>query len=211
MASIAGLDKYRPQAVARPVDYWVEMANSKVRIEDVINEYFNPDLPVPYDATAWKTSCPFQEEHADHGFEKQFRVYSETNSCYCFKMHGHMDPVTLWQSRLPGTTRRQAAIDLLETYGIETKTRHWRERFRETQMEKEVEFDPVPVIRAFQLMLHSLPSYSRLQFDGDVIEAVDLALKEIAQKVPLFTSVRSLEVWFNDLKGAFIEWYADHV
>jgi hypothetical protein len=206
---IPGLDKYRPQASAQPVDFWVALANERVRIEDVINQHFNPDLPVPYHTTSWKTSCPFAFEHEDFGFEKQFRVYSETNSCYCFKMHGHMDPVSLWQSRLPGLTKRQAAIDLLETYGIDTKTRNWRERFRETQAEAASAFDPGPVKRAFQVMLLSLPDYGKRQFDEDVIADVDTVLKEIEEKVPKFRSRKSMERWFDSVKGMFAERYFD--
>lgn len=207
MVRPAGLDKYRPDAISRPVDYWVALANENVRVEDVINEYFSPDLPIPYHSTSWKTSCPFQFEHEDFGFEKQFRVYSETNSCYCFKMHGHMDPVILWQSRLPGSTRRQAAIDLLETYGVETKTKSWRERFREAQAEKQSSFDPAPVMQAFQVMLSSLPDYGKRQFDGDVIETVDQYLQEIQKTVPTFKSFKALDDWFNFIKGMFIERY----
>lgn len=206
--NIPGLDKYRPKADSRPEDYWVALANEKVRVEDVINEHFAPDLPIPYHTTSWKTSCPFEFEHEDFGFEKQFRVYSETNSCHCFKMHGHMDPVYLWQSRLPGLSRRQAAIDLLETYGIDTKTKNWRERFRETQAEADVEFDPMPVKRAFQAMLRTLPDYDHRQFDGDVITDVDTVLSEIEQKVPTFKSAKQLQSWFNAVKGMFIERYA---
>ena len=207
MPKIAGLDKYRPDVVARPVDHFISLANDKVRIEDVINTYFDPDYPIPYNATSWKTSCPFQYEHEDFGFEKQFRVYSETNSAYCFKMHGHLDPVILWQSRIPGATRRQAAIDLLETFGIETKTKHWRDRFREARAEKQMQFDPGPVVQAFQVMLQSLPDYGRRQFEGDVIEDVDVCLKEIVEKVPTFSSLEDMEVWFNHLKDIFIERY----
>lgn len=206
---IPGLDKYRPQAENRPVDYWVALANDRIRVEDVINEHFAPDLPIPYHSTSWKTSCPFEFEHEDFGFEKQFRVYSETNSCFCFKMHGHMDPVILWQSRLPGLSRRQAAIDLLESYGIDTKTKNWRERFKETLAESEASFDPAPVKRAFQVMLISLPDYGRRQFEGDVITDVDTALKEIERKVPEFKSRKQLERWFNAVKGMFIERYTD--
>jgi hypothetical protein len=205
---IPGLDKYRPKVEDKPVDYFVAMALEKVRIEDVINQYFNPDLEIPYNTTSWKTSCPFQFEHEDYGFEKQFRVYSETNSCYCFKMHGHMDPVSLWQARLPGATRRQAAIALLEAFGIETNTKHWRERFREAQDLRDEPFDPAPVKRAFQTMLHSLPDYDKRQFDGDVITDVDTALGEIERRVPEFKSSKQLEMWFNSLKGVFIERYA---
>jgi hypothetical protein len=208
MVKIHGLDKYRPEAVARPVDYWVALANEKVRVEDVINEYFAPDLPIPYQSTSWKTSCPFQFEHEDFGFEKQFRVYSETNSCYCFKMHGHMDPVILWQSRLPGANRRVAAIDLLETYGIETKTKNWKERFRETAAERTMILDPAPVMQAFQVMLHSLPDYGKRQFEADVIDDVDVCLKEIARKVPTFHTYETMARWYSSLTGIFIERYS---
>jgi len=209
MSRPAGLDKYRPDVTARPVDYWVALANEKVRIEDVINQYFHPDLPVPYGSTSWKTSCPFQEEHEDAGFEKQFRVYADTNSCYCFKMHGHMDPVYLWQTRLPGASRRQAAIDLLETFGVETKTKHWRERMLERKMEKDIAFDPEPVMRAFQTRVQSLPDYDKRQFEGDVIEDVDTALREIQEKVPHFKTFKELERFFYSLTDMFAMRYRD--
>lgn len=102
-----------------------------------------------------------------------------------------------------------AAVDLLETYGIETKTKNWRERFRETQVEKQMAMDPGPVMQAFQTMLHSLPDYGKRQFDGDVIADVDVCLQEIANKVPQFKSYKALQNWYYALTGMFTERYMD--
>lgn len=176
------MDKYRPAEPQVKTNWFVEKANSEVRIEDVLNDHFTMDTPVPYDARSWKTSCPFRDEHLDGGLDKQFRVYSDTNTCHCFESHGTFDPVRLWMQG-PGVGQRfvEAAISLLEAYGIDTHTKTYQERFEASVEASRAPqtLDPVPVVAGLNVYLGVIPEYVSRQYDEDVVELLAEAISQI--------------------------------
>lgn len=67
--------------------------------------------------TSMKLYCPFGDMyHYDGGSSKSLRIYSETNSAWCFAGCGYFDPVKLIALKRD-LTQRQAAEALLDETG----------------------------------------------------------------------------------------------
>lgn len=108
----------------------VELCDEIVPISSVLNDFFDAAVPSGV-VGSWKTFCPFADEHADGGADKQFRIY-DTNQGWCFEQHGRLTP-----SRLIAIQREwgrvRAARWLLDHYGLR-KRLNYRERFGEIAM-----------------------------------------------------------------------------
>jgi hypothetical protein len=207
---IPGLDKYLPKAEEKGEDYWVDRANELIRVEDVLNKHFNLGEEIPADTDRWRTYCPFGYEHEDGGRVKELRIYTSSNTCYCHKMHGNMDPVRLWQHHLGfDRSRRKSAIDLLETYGISTRSKSYQEVYKEVSEGAQVELVAPPVIQAFHSYVRSFPDYWQRQFDEPVIELMDTIITLIQAKVPTFRDFEELAPWYIKLKEIFRKKYTD--
>jgi len=69
-----------------------------------------------------KVYCPFGPlYHADAGHEAAFRVYVDSNSCYCFAGCGYFSPVWL-AAQAWDVDSRSAATELLERTGYASPT-----------------------------------------------------------------------------------------
>lgn len=96
----------------------IEFANDHVSIVEVLSHcgiIVPDDIPV---GGSYKTHCPFDFQHPDGGESAALRVYSGTNSCYCFAESLSMSPTRLW-SLHRGITQFAAARDLLSSRGME--------------------------------------------------------------------------------------------
>lgn len=68
-----------------------------------------------------KTYCPFGFMHADEGRSPAFRIYSESNSVYCFAGCGRFEPAGLW-AHAHDLEPEEAALRLLNLTGA---IAHW--------------------------------------------------------------------------------------
>lgn len=69
------------------------------------------------DGYGGKLKCPFgMFNHSDGGVEASFRIYTETNSAYCFACRKYLTPVYLY-AHAKDRRLKEAALDLLELIG----------------------------------------------------------------------------------------------
>lgn len=198
MSPLPGADKYlTAEKSSKSVDPRVQLANDKVRIEEVLTKYFN--TYVPYQAHSWKVRCPFFFEHDDGGIDRQFRVYSATNTGYCFALHGTLTPVRLWSIRGSFRTQREAATALLDTFGVSYREPPYWERVRGLQetIESRPVADPQIMVQAIQYFLRNLEGYEAHQYDTEVLLRVNSILGEVHSICAEARSVEEVEQWYQ--------------
>ena len=198
--SLPGADKYRTAPAGRDAPWLhplVAKANAEVRIEDVLNGYFG--LAVPYEAEGWKVRCPFAVEHKDGGIDPQFRVYATSNTGYCFALHGRLDPVGLWRQRSYFPTIKDAAENLMTTFGVEYRPRPYRERMRLLQVPEDFHADPEALVEALQTYLAHHPLYQACELDDFLLRGVNYELSEVHAVCLGAQRLEDVERW---LKGA---------
>lgn len=95
----------------------IDLANTKVSIHQVC-KLFDIDVPeFGTDARSFKVHCPMGAfYHSDGGDEPTMRVYSDTNSAYCFRCSTAFSPVWMY-SQVQGVRPMQAAKELLDMIG----------------------------------------------------------------------------------------------
>lgn len=195
---LVGSDKYRVEAPTRNLTWKeqvVQRALKDIKIEDVLSRYY--DINVPYDAVSWKVRCPFFFEHEDGGLDKQFRVYSESNSGYCFAMHGRVDNLTLYRSQRFSSTFFDAAEALLTEFNIEYKNKSYRETFEEILKEKEEVIDSSSIIEAMKVYLSTISEYEDLQFHPEVLDGMKLFLDQVYSICENASSLEEVETWYQ--------------
>lgn len=177
----------------------VERAN-EVSIHHVLLDFF--DSYVPSEGLSFKTHCPFEAEHPDGGVERGFRTYPDTNSSYCFIMHGFLPPVRLVQKkyRLPPYA---AARKILGYYGL-LKPREYHERWHDVEVWVEQNGPKVGdlqyAVEALHMALRNVPGYKTRQYDSDVLSAWEKVLEESAS----IYSVPDLSAWYDKSREALI-------
>lgn len=103
----------------------IEEADERVSIVKVCRLI---DMNVP-EGGYGKHRCPFGDvNHSDGGVEPSFRIYTETNSAYCFACRKYFSPVHLY-AEAKDKRRSQAALDLLEFIGWKpvSRAQRWAE------------------------------------------------------------------------------------
>lgn len=205
---LPGSEKYRDAAVTETKpweDELVVKANEEVPITSVLNQYFHAD--VPEDAYGWKTWCVQKWEHKDNGVDKQFRVYSDTNTAHCFAIHGLYTPVRLWRLRTGSPTLKDAARDLLRVYGIRVKEPTYQERFEEIREEasrvRAVTTDGM--LEALQVFLGTVPDYSVRQFDPEVLRVVNSVIEEVQEFCSQNPSLEEARLWLRRVQDRLRE------
>lgn len=198
--SLPGADKYRRPDAEDPRwrDPLVEMANAEVRIEAVLNDHFA--MGVPFDAEGWKVRCPFAAEHEDGGIDRQFRVYASTNTGYCFALHGVLTPVRLWRLRAWFPSVRDAAEDLLRSYGVEYKQRPYRERMHSLREPTGFRADPDAVAQAVQVFLAAQPTYAARRYDDVLLRVVNLTLSDVDGLCERAETLGEVETWWHEAR-----------
>lgn len=157
----------------------VQEAN-KIPIEQVLMDQFNIDVPA--DAGSWKTNCPLESEHSDGGIRKSMRVYSNSNSAWCFSHGMKFTPVYLWQLAT-GLSKVRAAYDLLNVHGQPFRSQDYAERW-DKMNEKETKRIEMDNLReAIRLFASSLPQFSTRQYDPQVMKML----------TTIFTHMESLD------------------
>lgn len=146
-------DKYRT-TTSQPIhkkEKVIRLANELVRIEWVLRDLFEIEIPEGVDA--WRVHCPWGREHSDKGVAKTFRVYSETNTSMCFATHGQYSPVRLWanQNRMK---QSDAAQEMMRSYGVG----HVRESYR-ARMARLQTPTPQPPMDTNHVLHYLLPTH----------------------------------------------------
>lgn len=176
----------------------IRRAETEVRIEDVLKDLF--DIDVPYDAGDWKAECPLGYEHSDGGRSKAMRVYSESNSAWCFSHASKYTPLTLWRLKAE-VSRQQGARDLLRFYGINTEPPTVEERWKALD-------DPLPVSQEIdvdslrELLIQyarTLPGYEMGQYDPEALDLMTGLIKT-ARSFSADASYDTIENWLNTSK-----------
>lgn len=118
----------------------ISLANSKIGIDTVARK-LNVYLPDYTAISSFKTYCPFGAlYHADGGDSKSFRLYTESNTAYCFAGCGHFTPVKLF-AYANDLSLEEAAQDLLDEIGYveETIETRWA-KLQETDEKVDTDF-----------------------------------------------------------------------
>lgn len=155
----------------------IERANKDIRIEDVLNDYF--DCSVPYGIDKIKDYCPLGFDHSDGGVRKALTVYGDSNTAWCFSHSMRFEPVSLWQIRT-GMKSGEAARDLLNVYGHRTSPLTLSERWEKAEQKQSS--PPIDRDALRDLVLNkaaSLPMYSKLQYDDSVVKAISYLLRSV--------------------------------
>lgn len=204
---LRGSEKYARPDTSKTLkwdDPVVGMANTRVRVESVLNDHFG--MSVPMDSDGWKTKCPMAHEHEDGGVDRQFRVYSESNRGYCFAMHGVLDPVGLWRLRNYYPTIRDAAEGLLKAYSIDFRPKPYAERMRDLlDREKSKTVDPDTLSQAISVFLETLPSYEERQYDEAVLRSVNSILSEVRPFCDHTPNESEVAAWLTQAKARLVQ------
>jgi hypothetical protein len=163
-----------------------------------LNKYFK--IYVPYDASSWKVKCPWAMEHEDGGLDKQFRIYSESNSGYCFAMHGRVDNIRLYRETHDYMTEFEAAKELLDEYGIEYKRKSYQETFAEVSKASSQRFDYQDLVDAMKFYLQSFDAYSDVEYDTEVVNWVEAFNQEARIVCARSTELKEVEQWYSRQK-----------
>lgn len=93
----------------------VGVANEQVSILFVASAV-GCSVPSEVPGKSVKVFCPFGVHHADLGQETAFRIYTESNSAYCFAGCGFYTPVRLYAQAFD-LQPQDAAVSLLDLVG----------------------------------------------------------------------------------------------
>lgn len=167
----------------------ISKANEVVDIYKVC-DLIDMDFSGYYGSTA-KLYCPFGNVvHIDGGSSKAFRIYSNTNSAYCFACSEYFSPVKLYATA-KDVSYREAAEIILDLSG-------WVEETIESKWEnltKEVEYDTSSLPEVLDLFCSRLiPSWSIERVETPYRENLAKCLEVIPKIKTQEQAIRWLEV-----------------
>jgi len=175
---------------------WIEQANEVVKISDVLASFgvFVPASVV--EGSNKKIFCPFGFYHSDGGLTKAMRIYTRSNSVYCFSCSKRYDPVSLAAARWD-TSWVTAAITLLEDAGFKPKS--LEERWQDAVTIEVNTPDLIALADALKMYCSTIcASWNMLQLDEQVADKLSSCLS-------LLDAVRTDEdatKWLNITKQA---------
>ena len=181
-----------------------EVVDVQVPIETVLYELFGID--VPPGAGEWKTYCPLGQDHSDGGTSRAMRVYSESNSAYCFSHGRSFTPVAIWMLK-HGGPRFKAAREMAAHYEISTKPKTAEERWNSLNDSQEREIDT-------EVLRTSLINYARTLkgYDAHQFEAMDLltAILRTADDLSGEATYDTMKEWLDKSKYVLDEYWRTH-
>lgn len=147
----------------------IERANALESTRELLVKHFNLYIPES-GSTSVKIACPWRVEHKDGGKDKAMRYYFDTDSAFCFRDHGVIDPVMI-NSMLWGESKAKTARMMLERAGV-FKREHYSKRMQELleQSHKEVPANQNYAMEALNAALRDCPEYVSRQFNPRVIK-----------------------------------------
>jgi hypothetical protein len=173
----------------------VDLANSYVPVTKVLS-WFNIFVPDIQPGRSWKAVCPFGEiYHLGRSIDKTMRVYSDTNSAYCFDGCGYLSPVAMY-SKLKGLSLLEAAEELLDRQGFQARSQEdiWLELSLKPR-----EVDHLSLGSALQEYCTNIfgPSWNMRQLDKAYSEVLDRCLKLL----DLVTTEQEAKEWLEATKS----------
>ena len=208
----------------RRTDRLVTLANTKIPIERVLKDLFKID--VPPDAGGWKCECPLGYDHSDGGRTKAMKVYSASNTAWCFSHSRKFTPVSLWQIATDKLSRVESSKEILAYYGIDPNPpsldARWEathdphsaiqeDLFKSPQEIKEFESETSVsiIVGTFLSYLRSVPDYPTRQYEAPVMDTVNKIL-DGARSFDSETTYATLEAWLNESKRTFKFFWIDY-
>lgn len=160
----------------------IERANACGSALRILNDDFGLGIPEIGDTKSWKIRCPYSNEHADGGIDKNTRFYWDADRAYCFADHGILDYVALRSMQWSmGSIATAKAI--LRRHEAEVARKPWWERVEDIR--QRVGTDTTPPMRtqyaqaALTASLRDLEGYSEAQYRPAVREAVQTVLEAL--------------------------------
>ena len=179
----------------------VERANG-VSIHTILQDFFNLGVPESGEGRSYKTRCPFAFEHGDGGISRSYRVYTSTNSSYCFDMHGSLAPVRLVAVRYD-LGYRVSAMRILSKYNL-LRPRPWWERYADLVKERETRTtdigSPAFLVEALNSAMREHPMYVQRAYDDDVLAFVEKALEELEVLMAGHVSPDEVRAWYRRVR-----------
>lgn len=177
----------------------VDKANELVSIREIYTQMTGSYVP-DGQMFSWKIHCPFEFEHSDGGLDKNTRIY-DSNTIYCFGMHGVIRPVYLY-ARWKGIPTKLAAEELLKERGLLEK-KGYRARWNDLMELREEKFhqrlgEQSYAIDALQKSLENDRMYVENEYAEDVRSAwvISLAKLDVLWSRPE-TTAASLTAWLH--------------
>ena len=180
-----------------------EAEANKLPIDTILLALF--DIDVPGGASNWKTHCPLGYEHSDGGASKSVRVYSESNSAWCFSHSMKFTPLSLWKLKYGGS-RRGAAKELLKHFDVDLTPTSPEERWNKMNETSDLVIDPGYAMESLVRFAQTLPEYASRQFEPSVLELVTTLLDKVGE-LPSTSSYDILEGWLTESKRTLLEYW----
>lgn len=176
-------------------DNLIDIANTRISIHYVCR-LVGVDIPdYGKESKSYKVKCMNGElYHSDGGDDPSMRVYSDTNTAFCFRCQTSFTPVWMFAS-FHGITSRQAAKDLLDLTGYKTKT------MKEQLEELYNKTLPPPDLPALATALKVYCSrvnkdWQSLQFSKNISESLSRCLSAL----DVVTTSEEAEIWLERSK-----------
>lgn len=171
-----------------------DIANENVSIIDAMRAI---GMDTAYAGYSGKQYCPFGDlRHSDAGTSKAFRVYLETNSCFCFAGCGYYNPVMLVQDGLDLTAQQAAEMLLLRT-GWSPET--YESRWETLQANEGPQIDTGALADALKLFCsRRVDDWEFAQLTGSIATTLDKCLGLLTK----VTTPQEAQVWLDTTKTA---------
>lgn len=166
--------KYLPPDVKRPLtyrDHIIELANTQAPIHLILDDLY--DIKVPEFSSSWKIHCPYGEEHKDGGRSPNCRVYSSSNSVFCFEQHFRMPPVNLYWRKYDHRSLFDAAKHVVADYSLQPPEEDYRERF--ARLSSRPSNEVYDIFEALQVLLSENSRYKKYQFESEILNLISLS------------------------------------
>ena len=161
----------------------IERANSMGSALRILNDELGCGIPEESGSKSWKFRCPYGDEHADGGVDKNCRFYWESDRAYCFADHGVLDFVGL-RSLMWGVSMFAAARRIVQSQEALEARKPWWERVPDIRARMRTVEQPKPMSTdhakaALYTALRAVPGYIESQYRPEIREAVAASLEAL--------------------------------